>query len=185
MKKLFILMLALCLLCVSAAALAETGATEATKLELDGFTLELTHGELYTTNEKAANQVYIMVYPLYASGDTATNYSFTWVGGTFNKTVEDIQVEAVALEESVRAGLEVQGITMDSFAVEDIYETTVNDAKCIILDYELKMSAAGQSFTVSGRQLMFGSIGYTATITTLTPESREEITNQMVQSLSF
>ena len=186
MKKLFAMTLALCLLCVSAAALAEkTAATEATKVELDGFTLELTRGELYQTNEKTVNGIYIMVYPLYASGDTAQNYSFIWAGSTFDQSVEGVQDELPGLEESVRTELEAHGISMDSFVTEEVYEATLNGTDCIALDYNINMSVSGQTLTVYGREIILGSMGYTITITALTSESRDEITDQLAQSLNF
>ena len=44
MKKIFALLMALCLICVSAAALAEATAADGSPVKLDGFTLNLEAG---------------------------------------------------------------------------------------------------------------------------------------------
>ena len=187
MKKLVALLLALCLLCVSAAALAETAeaTTQAQKLELDGFTLDLVSGEYYLTYEKVAHQLYVVVYPFYAQGDMAHNYNFVWAGDTFEMTVEGVEANLASMEQNIKSGLEAQGITMDAFTPEEPYDVTLNGADCVALDFTLQLSTLGQSFTVYQREIMLGSIGYIVTLTATSPENLDIITQMLTQSLSF
>ena len=75
MKKIFSLFMALCLVCVSAAALAEATAADGSPVKLDGFTLNLEAGAYYQLGAKEAEQVYVTVYPYVAGGDQSTNFN--------------------------------------------------------------------------------------------------------------
>ena len=187
MKKLFALLLALCILCVSAAALAETAevTVQAQKLEMDGFTLDLVSGEYYLTYDKVANQPYVMVYPFYEQGDSAHNYNFVWAGETFEMTVEDVEANLASLEQGIRSGIENQGVTMDAFMPEEPYYITLNGAEFVAIDFALQLSALGQSVIVYEREILLGSIGYIVTLSASSPENLDIMTQMLTQSLSF
>ena len=184
MKKIFALLLALCLVCVSAAALAEAVA-EAKTVELDGFSLNLQAGEYYFVDQKAVNQVYVTVYPYYANGDTSSNYNFGWAGDVFEVTVDDVKAQAAAIEENIRTTLEANGISLDSFTVGDPYDATLNDVPCIALEFQMDISAFGMTMTVYQREILVGSIGYTITISAMTPDSLDEMTQLMADALNM
>ena len=184
MKKILSLMITLCLLCMSAATLAET-AKEATKLELDGFTLNLTNGEFYTVNEKVANQPYIVVLPFYASGDMTTNYTFAWNDGVFELTIEGIKTINSMMEQQLRTLYGSYGYTIDSFTIEDPYEATLSDTDCFVVDMVTVLSNAGQKAYTYQRQIYIPSIDHYITLSTTSPEALETITQQIADSITF
>lgn len=183
MKKATALLLVLCLLCAGAAALAETA--EATRLELDGFTLELNSGEYYETYEKSAGQIYAFVCPFFSSGDVSQNYCFYWDGAPFEMTEEEAKARIPEMEEELRAGLEDVGFSLISMSVDDIYEAELNGMPCVVTDLELSISAFGTTVTTWEREIMIGSLGYLITISAASPDELEEITGQLAYSLDF
>ena len=184
MKKIVALLLVLFLACVSAAALAEA-VTEKKTVELDGFSLDLQAGEYYFVDQKAVNQVYVTVYPYYGSGDTSSNYNFVWVGDVFEVTTNDVKAQAATIEENIRGTLEANGISLDSMTVGDPYEATLNDVPCIALEFQMDISAFGMTMTVYQREILVGSIGYTITISAMTPDSLDEMTQLMADALNM
>ena len=99
MKKLFSLVLVLCLLCAGA-ALAET-VTQETTLELEGFTLTLNPGEMYELVTEAAEtgQPYLTIYPFAGENDYATNYNISSVNVPEGYNAEQMKKEIVGVEE--------------------------------------------------------------------------------------
>ena len=102
MKKILALLMALCLVCLCGAALAEVKTADGSPLVLDGFTLNVDSGAAYQLNEKAAEQVYVTVYPYLSSGDQATNFNVVWTGTTGSITVEDVRAEVPGLKEEMK-----------------------------------------------------------------------------------
>lgn len=185
MKKIPALVLALCLLCMSAAALAETAA-EVTTLNLDGFSLELSNGEGYQqAEEKIQGQVYVVVLPFYANGDENTNYNAVWLGGSVELTAEDVYAEVASMEETMRSTLAASGVTLDSYQVGEAYEAELNGLSCIAVEMVMSVSYAGQSFTIYEREIVVGSLGYAFTVTASSEELMEEATQQMAMALNF
>ncbi len=183
MKKILALLLTLCLLCAASASLAETA--EATKLELDGFTLELSSGEFYQTYEKSANSPTAIIYPFYSNGDQSTNYNFVWAGGPFDLSLDQVKDQLATTEENMRSALTSSGIEVTSFEMGEPYEATLNGVDCIVLEFNMEMSAMGMNITSYMRQIMVGSIGYVITLTASSPEDLETITTMMAQSLTI
>lgn len=185
MKKLFSLVLALCLLCVCAASFAETTVEKNVRLELDGFTLNLNDGEYYQLNEKIANQAYIVVFPFYGQDDTSTNYNFVWMGGVYELTLEETKATLADSEEGIKSGLEAQGINVSNFNMGEAYEAKLKDVDCVAIDFNMELSALGQSVTIYERQFLLGSLGYVITVTAASPEILDAASDQMAQSLEF
>lgn len=183
MKKIFALVLALCLLYAASASLAETA--EATRLELDGFTLELSSGEYYQQYEKSANSPTVIIYPFYSNGDQSTNYNFVWGGGPFEMNLDQVKDQLAQTEETMRAALTSNGIELTSFEMGEPWEAELNGKECIAVEYNLRMSAMGMELTSYMRQILIGSIGYVITLTASSPEDLETITEMMAQSLTI
>ena len=183
MKKIFALMLTLCLLCASTAfaTVTETG----TKVDLDGFSLNLDAGMYYDLYEKGVNQLYAAVYPFYGSGDLSTNYNIVWAGGEFEITVEDVAAEAPSMEANIRSGLEAQGITVDSVDMDEPYDATINGVPCVAVDYVLHISYAGQNLDIYGREIVIGSIGYIFTLSTASEELMDTATQALADALEI
>ena len=184
MKKVFALLLALCLLCVSAAALAEVVSGEKA-VELDDFTLNLKDGEAYQVAEKVVNQPYVMVYPYYGAGDQSTNYNVVWMGGVFEMTLDQLKAEAGGMEETLRAQFEPYGVTLNKFEASEPYEASLNGVPCLAIELTLEISAMGQNMTVYERQIAVGSIGYIFTISAGSAEDLEKATQSMSDALAI
>ena len=185
MKKIFALLLALCLLCLSASALAET-VTEEKALELDGFSLILEPGEYYAVaDEKVANQIYVQVAPYYGDGDNSTNYNAVWAGEPFEMTVDEMKAQAAEIESAIRSSFEAYGITVSSFAMSDPYEATISGVDCIVVEYTLDIDVYGQTMTAYEREIVVGSIGYTFTLSAASQELLEKVTQTLVDALVF
>ena len=121
----------------------------------------------------------------YANGDTSSNYNFVWAGDVFEVTVDDVKAQAAAIEENIRTTLEANGISLDSFTVGDPYDATLNDVPCIALEFQMDISAFGMTMTVYQREILVGSIGYTITISAMTPDSLDEMTQLMADALNM
>lgn len=185
MKKIFALLLALCLLCAGVSALAET-VTEEKALELDGFSLILEPGEYYAVaDEKVASQIYVQVAPYYGDGDSSTNYNIVWAGDVFEITVEELTAEAPSIEANMRSGLEAQGITVDSIDIDEPYDATINGVPCVAFDYVLHISYLSLSLDTYGREIVVGSIGYIFTMSAASPELLEKVTQTLTDALVF
>lgn len=186
MKKILALALALCLLCLSTAALAELQLTsEATTLDLDGFSLTLDAGEVYMLTEKVANSPYLMVYPFYSSGDTGSNYNVVWAGEPFEATPETAREEAASSEELIRQQLEESGYTMEKFTVDDVYSAQLNGVECVAVEITIDISVAGTTITVYEREILFGSMGYVFTLSAPSKEGLDTITQKMAEALDI
>ena len=183
MIKRFALLLVLCLLTACATGSAETA--ETVEVALDGFTLSLQNGEYCLTYEKAVDQAYVIVWPFYSSGDFGQNYCFVWEGGPFEMTEDDALDRIADMEEELRGELGRQGFSLDSLSAEDIYEAELNGMPCVVADLELTISTVAGTRTVWEREIMFGSLGYIATITAVSADDLDAITDLMAFSLDF
>ncbi len=182
MKKILALLLALCLLCCSAASLAEAAA-EAKTVELDGFSLDIAAGQYYQVFEKTASQPYVVVYPFYADADYSTNYNAVWAGGEFSMTPELMKDQAGNIEANVRAGIEPYGITVDSVVVGEPFDTYLNGRYCVAADIRVNLSYMGQSVAVYEREIAVGSIGYIFTISASSEEALGELFQELTRAL--
>ena len=152
MKKILALLMALCLICVSAAAMAEAVQADGSPVKLDGFTLNLESGAYYQLGTKATEQVYVTVYPFVSGGDMSTNFNAVWGGGAGTISVDDIRAEVPTLKEQMIAGFEAYGYTLNSVDYSDPVEGTIGGKACIILDSKMNLSANGMTLDVSQRQ---------------------------------
>ena len=177
MKKLFSLLLALCLLCVSAAALAET-------VELDGLTFELNNGEYFVKGEKT-DQVYLQIYPFFSKGDGSTNITVSYVEGASSYTADQFKDAAGQIEEVLKSGLEAQGIQVDSVTMKDPYEATLNDVPCIAIEFEMQVSAYGMSLAICERLIALGKGDYLLAVTAMNQDDLDTATAQMADSMTI
>ena len=184
MKKIVALLLVLCLVCVSAAALAEA-VTEAKTVDLGSFSLSLEAGEYYAVGEKAMNQVHVLVYPYFADGDQSSNYNFIWAGDAFEVTPETVQSQVAEIEETLRAQLTEAGVTVDSFTAGEPYDATLNDVPCVALELTMDISAFGMTMTIYEREILLGSMGYIVTLSALSTELLDEMTQKMANALTI
>lgn len=163
MKKVFSLFMALCLVCVSAAALAEATAADGSPVKLDGFTLNLEAGAYYQLGAKEAEQVYVTVYPYVAGGDQSTNFNAVWVGGAGTVTVEDVRAQVPDLKNQMKAGFEQYGYTLNSLDYGDPVDGTLSGEACVVLDSKMSLSANGMTLDINQRQFYVGSKGFILT----------------------
>ena len=185
MKKLSALLLALCLIFACAAVSAEAAAAETpTVLEMDGFTLTLKSGEYYATYEKVAEEPYVFVFPFFSNNDLASNYVFMWMGGPFDDSVETITGQMQEIEATIREQIEAQGATVATFSVDYLDEAELNGEPCTVLDTTVGISSASV-FPLYQRVIYLGEKGYSISITAVTADELEKITDQMAWSLSF
>ena len=173
MKKILALLMALCLVCLCGAALAEVKTADGSPLVLDGFTLNVDSGAAYQLNEKAAEQLYVTVYPYLSSGDQATNFNVVWTGTTGSITVEDVRAEVPGLKEEMKKGFESYGFTLDSIEYADPVDNTLSGESCVSLDSQMKLSMNGQSVNIIQRQYYVGSKGYIFTVSAGDTETLE------------
>lgn len=186
MKKILSLLLALCLLCLSAAALAEKAqAAQNTVLELDGFTLHLTEGEAYEQSAKRVNQVYVTVYPGVAEGDEGSNYNFVWAGAPLKFTTDDINKLLEDFESQAREQFASMGVSLDSFSKSEPYEATLNEIHCVGIDMTLTVSAGDISVDIYERQLLLDGFEYIITLSAQTSEALDVITNKLANALTI
>ena len=192
MKKIFALLLALCLLCAGVSALAETAAapveellTEEKALELDGFSLLLGAGEYYYVGQKAAGQIYVQVLPFYGDGDYSTNYNATWSGNTGEVTADDVKAQIADFEDSIRTQYAAVGITVDSFTLSEPYDASLSGVDCVAFEMESTISYLGQSLHIYQREIWVGSIGYIFTLTASSPDDLDKITQKLAEALVF
>jgi len=180
MKKLSALLLALCLIFACATAETETP----TVLEMDGFTLTLKSGEYYATYEKVAEEPYVFVFPFFSNNDLASNYVFIWMGGPFDDSVETITGQMQEIEATIREQIEAQGATVATFSVDYLDEAELNGEPCTVLDTTVGISSASV-FPLYQRVIYLGEKGYSISITAISEDELEKITDQMAWSLSF
>jgi len=163
MKKILALLMALCLICVSAATLAEATAADGSPVKLDGFTLNLEAGAYYQMGTKTVEQVYISVYPYVAGGDTSTNFNFVWAGGTGTITVDDIRAQVPGLKEQMKAGFEQYGYTLNSMDYSDPVDGTLAGEPCVSLDSKMSLTGGEITMDINQRQFYVGGKGFIVT----------------------
>lgn len=185
MKKLFVLLLTLCLVCVSASALASAVTADGSALILDDFSLNLPEGEMYMQNEKKVGTIMLTVYPRAASYDTATNYNIVWVGSIFPMTTDLLNANKPSLEQETIAGITQAGYGIDGYTAGDAYDTTLHGEPCVALDTQMVMSLGEQSAPIYQRQLYFGGRGYVLTISASTAEDRDAVFAELDNILVF
>ena len=179
MKKIFALLMALCLICVSAAALAEATAADGSPVKLDGFTLNLEAGAYYQLGAQEAEQVYVTVYPYVAGGDQSTNFNAVWAGATGSITVEEVRAQVPDLKAQMKAGFEQYGYTLNSLDYGDPVDGTVAGEACVILDSKMSLSGNGMTLEISQRQFYVGSKGFILTASAGDAETLETVTALM------
>jgi hypothetical protein len=185
MKKIIALLMALCLVCLCGAALAEVKTADGNPLVLDGFTLNVDAGAAYQLNDKAAEQVYVTVYPYLSSGDQATNFNAVWTGTTGSITVEEVRAEVPGLKEEMAKGFESYGFTLDSIEYADPVDNTLGGESCVSLDSQMKLSMNDQSLNIIQRQYYVGSKGYIFTISAGDAETLEGAATRLNAILSW
>ena len=185
MKKILALLMALCLVCLCGAALAEVKTADGSPLVLDGFTLNVDSGAAYQLNEKAAEQLYVTVYPYLSSGDQATNFNVVWTGTTGSITVEDVRAEVPGLKEEMKKGFESYGFTLDSIEYADPVDNTLSGESCVSLDSQMKLNMNGQSVNIIQRQYYVGSKGYIFTVSAGDTETLEGAATRLNSILAW
>lgn len=173
MKKLLALAMALCLACLCGAALADAQISDGSPVVLDGFTLNLDKGAAYDVGAKAAEQVYVTVYPYLASGDQSTNFNAVWAGTTGTITVADVRAEVPGLKEQMAKGFEEYGFTLNAIEYSDPADGTLAGEACVVLDSKLSLSLNGQTLDINQRQFYVGGKGFIFTISAGDPETLE------------
>ena len=163
MKKILALLMALCLISVSAAALAEPTAADGSPVKLDGLTLNLEAGAYYQLGTKTVEQIYISVFPYVAGGDASTNFNVVWAGGTGTVTVNDIRAQVPDLKEQMKAGFESYGYTVNSMEYADPLDATLAGEPCVSLDSKLSLSGNGMTVETNQRQFYVGTKGFIIT----------------------
>lgn len=152
MKKILALLTALCLVFLTAAALAETVVSDGSTLVFDGFNLRIDKGAAYQKGTKATEQVYVTVFPYVANGDTSTNYNCVWAGTTGIITVAEVRSEVPNLKKQMEDGFKSYGYTLNSLDYSDPVDGTLAGASCVILDSKISLSANGMTLDLHQRQ---------------------------------
>ena len=185
MKKLFSLVLVLCLLCAGA-ALAET-VTKETTLELEGFTLTLNPGEMYELVTEAAEtgQPYLTVYPFAGENDYATNYNISSVNVPEGYNAEQMKKEIVGVEEQFRAAMEASDVRLEAFEIKDPCDGTLGEAPCTSYDYSATIKLGTTSVSLFARSIIAGSINANFIITAGTEEALEKVAQRLTEALHF
>lgn len=185
MKKILSLIMALCLICLCGAALADAKVSDGDPLVLDGFTLNLDKGISYEVGTKADQQVYVTVYPYYASGDLATNFNAVWMGGPETITVEAVKEQLDGLKEEMAKGFEQYGFTVGGIEYSEPAESTLGGEACVKLDSKMTLGMNGQSLDINQRQIYVGSKGFIFTISTTDAEALEGATAKLNSVLKW
>ncbi len=154
-------------------------------IDFGEFSLELAHGEKITPYGKGANQVLAIVYPYYAASDLVTTYNFTWLGETFSFTAEEIAAELSLLEENLRTQFTQGGYEITALTLDNPYDATLNGVDCVVLEFTVSLSAGDVNVTLYQREVMVGSIGCIITLSAADPDTLEDITTMMAQSLNL
>ena len=187
MKKLFALILVLCLVCTASAVSAEVLQADGSSLTFDGFTLNLDAGVYYILNERVMNQVYVQVYPYFAvTGDDTINFNAVWTGTTGALAVDDVQGMVPAFETSFKETYAAAGYTLESIAFDEACEGTLGGKNCVVLQsHQLVVDPSENGFEVFQRQFYIGSNGFIFTATGRTPEALEDICGILENALSW
>lgn len=175
MKKLFSLLMALCLVLCGSAALAAPQTADAAPLALDGFTLNLEAGAVYDLAEKTEGAVYVTVYPEAARADTATNYNIIWVGDDVEITLDLVRMETALYEEQVKEGFAEQGLEASDMVLSEVEETTLAGETAAFFSTSMKLSVSGMTVDVFQRQYYVYSKHMIITISAQTQETLEKV----------
>lgn len=184
MKKLFSLVLVLCLLCAGA-ALAEV-ATEETTLELEGFTLTLKPGEVYQRTENTElGQPYLMVFPLVGENDYSTNYGICSVNAPEGYNAEGMKKEIASFEEDFRTGMAAQNIQVEAIEVKEPWDDTLNEKPCTTFGYSTTIKSGDISMKLFARSIVVSSVNTNFIITASSEEALEKAARQLSEALHF
>ena len=184
MKKLFSLVLVLCLLCAGA-ALAEV-ATEETTLELEGFTLTLKPGEVYQRTENPElGKPYLMVFPLVGENDYSTNYGICSVNVPEGYNAEGMKKEIASFEEDFRTGMAAQNIQVEAIEVKEPWDDTLNEKPCTTFGYSTTIKSGDISMKLFARSIVVSSVNTNFIITASSEEILERVTQQLSEVLHF
>ena len=187
MKRLFALLMVLCLLCTVSAGLAEVVQADGGIQAFDGFSLNLDDGVVYIKSEKAKNQVYVQVYPYYAvNGDDTANFNFVWIGTTGTLTVDDVRGMIPSFKTSFKDTYAAAGYTLDSIEFADPYDSSLIGEQCVVLEsQQYVLDPQGAPFDVFQRQYYFGSNGFIITVTGRTPAALESVNSVLEKVLAW
>ena len=184
MKKLFSLVLVLCLLCAGA-ALAET-VTKETTLELEGFTLTLNPGEVYQRTENPElGQPYLMVFPLVGENDYSTNYGICSVNVPEGYNAEGMKKEIASFEEDFRTGMAAQNIQVEAIEVKEPWDDTLNEKPCTTFGYSTTIKSGDISMKLFARSIVVSSVNTNFIITASSEEALEKAARQLSEALHF
>ena len=147
MKKIFSLVLCLCLLSAAFSALAATK----TVYDFEDFTLEAdTEPEIGTKN---SSSVLFQYKPFASSGDNATNANATWIGSGISSSMTPAEMtESVrALEADLRNGYASYNMSLDAYVVQDAIQTEYWGVSVSMVQRQIIVFAApgAYAFTVS------------------------------------
>lgn len=186
MKKIFALLLALCLAISVSAAFADVLVSEGTPIAFDGFSLNLSKDTAYEAGEKVKDQVYFIVYPYYMStGDSSTNFNAVWAGETEEITVRQLQNQLPSIRKEIEEGFKEYNITLDALVYEDPFESTLGGEFCLVLNAEMTISSNGTAFGMLQRQFYVGSKGYVFTVTGLDRETLDAASTMLDYVLAW
>ena len=177
MKKLLVLLLTLCMICILPAAMAETA--DGSPLVLDGLTLNVAAGTVYELNERVDGEVYVTLYPYASSNDTASNINVIWNGEPLDISAEDLKTLQNSMEDEIAPQFEAAGLQLVSFTPGAITETTLDGIKCFYMDSEMVLSANGITIPIKQRQIYVGEKAFIFTITAMTDEARTAMTTMV------
>lgn len=183
MKKIFSLVLCLCLLSAAFSALAATK----TVYDFEDFTLEAdTEPEIGTKN---SSSVLFQYKPFASSGDNATNANATWIGSGISSSMTPAEMtESVrALEADLRNGYASYNMSLDAYVVQDAIQTEYWGFPALQCDLESTLSSGGVSVSMVQRQIIvFAAPGaYAFTVSSGDMEKLDAATADLVASLTW
>ena len=180
MKKLLSLALFLCVLCLSFAyADSSPVVSDGSPLEFDDFTLTPEPGMIYVLGENTPGKTIVTVYPLAASGDTATNLNFVYHGAPFDESVDYVDAHKEQIKDGVIKTAEAYGYSVTSLDYGDCVVSQFGEKPCVYFDGVTSVDINGTPLTICQRGYFLGSIGYEVSVTAADMETVDIVAFQL------
>lgn len=150
MKKLVSLLLTIALLLTAVSAFAETAAdTKVQTLNFGDFSMDIDPEMKGDLGEKADNQVYLILYPLYnETGDQSTNFNAVWTEAGQELTEDLTDTTAQTIVAGVSEQLTAVGYTVTGSELLASQFTELGGLPCIALVYSVDLDVSGTACTL-------------------------------------
>lgn len=188
MKKILALLAVLCILFLSASALAsgDTLYTTGKPLELDGFTLDLGSGTPYMLYPKETGKIYLNILSFnQGTGDIGSTFNVLWCGGPFEMTAGDLQARIPADLEQTKAEIEGAGYTVSQLDHTDVAEALLAGEPSLFFQIHIAAVQGEYAFSAYERQYRVPGKGFVFTVVSVDPDSLDTVCSRLSEILAW